>query len=103
MARGIHSHRAYIFAEPKTRQIWRGSYKAEGHITRKISADIHEREVSSVLILALSFIMRVGRYIACINDDILQVNRQLLSLVCWVRHAAEILKAMAEDYRFEAA
>ena len=87
----------------KARQIWRGSYEAEGHITRKISANIHEREVDIVLKLALIFIIVVGRYIACTKDDILQVNQQLFSLVCWVRHAAEILKAMAEDYRFEAA
>ena len=57
------------------RQIWQGSYEAEGHITRKISADIHEHEVYIVLEQALIFIIIVGRYIACTKDDILQVNR----------------------------
>ena len=77
MARGLHSHWPYIFVEPKARQICQGSYEAEGHITRKISADIYEREVYIVLILALIFIIIVGRYIAW-TKNILQVNRQLL-------------------------
>ena len=50
-----------LFPEPKARQMWQGSYEAEGHITRKISADIQGCEVYIVLILALTFIIIVGR------------------------------------------
>ena len=104
MARGVHSYRAYIVAELKMKQIWRGSFEAEGHITRQISAYIHKREVYIVLTLALIFIIMVaGRYVACTKVDILQANQQLFSLVCWVRHAAENLMAMDENYGFESA
>ena len=54
-------------------------------ITRQILANVPERvEVDIVLKLALFFIIIFGRYmyVARTKVDILQVNRQLFSLVC---------------------
>ena len=99
MARSVHSYQAYIFAERKARQIWRGSYEAEGHIARQISADIRKSNGNITLTPTLFFIIMVRRYVSHTKADFLQVNRQLFSLVCWVMYAAENLNAIDESYK----
>ena len=101
MAQSVPSYKAYIFPERtlKAKQIWRGSYEAEGHIARQISADIRKSNGNITLTPALFFIIMVRRYVAYTKADFLQVNRHLFSLVCRVMYAAENLKAIDESYK----
>ena len=99
MARSVHSYQAYIFAEQKARQIWRGNYETEGHISRQISADIRKTKGNITLTPTL-FFYNYGQEVRCTHQSWLFAGEPAaVQLVCWVMYAAENLKAIDESYK----